>query len=143
MFMKTLLKVTKAVCLTVGVLFVAFVVYANLEEPSLSDKLNLKPIQLVVFNLSKPLSTSDSTSLASSLEGTLGVTAATVNPKSQTVSVTYHADEVNEETLKQKVERFPVSATKLEFSQMDGPKCPIPMSYIDFVLDAKKALCFR
>lgn len=143
MYMKTLLKIVKAVSLTVGVLFLAFVVYANWEEPSLADKLNLKPIQLVVFNLSKPLSTTDSTSLASSLESTVGVTASTVNPKNQTVSVTYHADEVNEETLKEKVEKFPVMATKLEFSQMEGPRCPIPMGYIDFVLDAKKALCFR
>lgn len=141
--MKTLLKIVKAVSVTVGVLFLAFVVYANWEEPSLADKLNLKPIQLVVFNLSKPLSATDSTSLASSLESTTGVTASTVNPKNQTVSVTYHADEVNEETLKEKVEKFPVMATKLEFSQMEGPKCPIPMGYIDFVLDAKKALCFR
>jgi hypothetical protein len=141
--MKTLLKIVKAVSLTVGALFLAFVVYANWEEPSLADKLNLKPIQLVVFNLSKPLSTTDSTSLASSLESTIGVTASTVNLKNQTVSVTYHADEVNEETLKEKVETFPVMATKLEFSQMEGPKCPIPMGYIDFVLDAKKALCFR
>ncbi|NBB28371.1 heavy-metal-associated domain-containing protein [Cellulophaga sp. BC115SP] len=141
--MKTLLKIVKAVSVSVGVLFLAFVVYANWEEPSLADKLNLKPIQLVVFNLSKPLSTTDSTSLASSLESTTGVTASTVNPKNQTVSVTYHADEVNEEILKEKVEKFPVMATKLEFSQMEGPKCPIPMGYIDFVLDAKKALCFR
>lgn len=141
--MKTLLKIAKAVSVSVGVLFLAFVVYANWEEPSLADKLNLKPIQLVVFNLSKPLSTTDSTSLASSLESTTGVTASTVNPKNQTVSVTYHADEVSEEALKEKVEKLPVMATKLEFSQMEGPKCPIPMGYIDFVLDAKKALCFR
>lgn len=141
--MKTLLKIAKAVSVSVGVLFLAFVVYANWEEPSLADKLNLKPIQLVVFNLSKPLSVTDSTSLASSLESTIGVTASTVNPKNQTVSVTYHADEVSEEALKEKVEKLPVMATKLEFSQMEGPKCPIPMGYIDFVLDAKKALCFR
>lgn len=141
--MKTVNKILKVTVITLASLLLAFVVYANWEEPSLADRLNLKPIELVVFNLNHDISQQDSVAIASKITASQGVTASTVNRKNKAISITYHADEVSEASLKNLIESHDLQVTKLEFSQMEGPKCPIPMSYIDFVLDAKKTLCFR
>lgn len=141
--MKTVNKILKVTGITLASLLLAFVVYANWEEPSLADRLNLKPIELVVFNLNHDISQQDSVAIASKITASQGVTASTVNRKNKAISITYHADEVSEASLKNLIESYDLQVTKLEFSQMEGPKCPIPMSYIDFVLDAKKTLCFR
>ncbi|WP_044171881.1 hypothetical protein [Flectobacillus major] len=141
--MKTVNKILKVTGITLASLLLAFVVYANWEEPSLADRLNLKPIELVVFNLNHDISQQDSVAIASKITASQGVTASTVNRKNKAISITYHADEVSEASLKNLIESHDLQVTKLEFSQMEGPKCPIPMSYIDFVLDAKKTLCFR
>ena len=124
-------------------LLLAFVVYANWEEPPLSDKLNLKPIALAVFTLKQDISSADSITIAQKLANNKGVTAATVNRVGKTVSVTYHADETSEATLKQSVENENIQAQKLDFATFKGPQCPVPSEYIDFILNAKKALCFR
>lgn len=138
--LKQIFKITGFI--TSGLLL-ALVVYANWEEPPLSDKLNLKPIALAVFTLKQDISSADSITIAQKLANNKGVTAATVNRVGKTVSVTYHADETSEATLKQSVENENIQAQKLDFATFKGPQCPVPTEYIDFILNAKKALCFR
>ena len=125
-----------------GLLF-AFVVYSNWEEPPLSDRLNLKPIALAVFTLNHEISSTDSLVIAQKLSANQGVTASTVNLIGKTVSITYHADETSELILKESVEGENIEAQKLDFASFKGPQCPVPFEYIDFILNAKKTLCFR
>jgi hypothetical protein len=141
--MHTLKQILKTTGFILSGLLFAFFVYANWEEPPLSDRLNLKPIALAVFTLDHEITSEDSTNIAQKLSTSRGVTAATVNKIGKTVSVTYHADETSEIVLKKMVERQNLQAQKLDFATFKGPQCPVPSEYIDFVLNVKKAFCFR
>ncbi len=133
-------KVTGVLTLT---FFVSMLVWANWEEPPLSEKLDLKPIHLAVFDLDKEVNAADSSLISQKLTGTKGVTACTVNPQFKTVSVTFYDDVISEETLKSVVQQKDVVASKVNFATMEGPKCPVPMEYIDFFTNMKKTLCLR
>ena len=141
--MKKLKQIFKTTGIILSGLLFAFVIYANWEEPPLSDRLNLKPIALAVFTLNHEITSSDSLTIAQKLSANKGVTAATVNRVGKTVSVTYHADETSEIALKQSVEGENIQANKLDFASFKGPQCPVPSEYIDLILNAKKAVCFR
>lgn len=141
--METLKKIFKISGITVLSLFVAFTIYANWEEPPLSDRLNIKPIELAVYNLNRDISTEDSLQISQQLTANQGVTASTINRLGKTVSITFHGDETSESVLKQIVESANFQPQKVDFTAFKGPQCPVPMEYIDFILNAKKALCFR
>ncbi len=136
-------KLLKISAYTVLSIFVAFVIYANWEEPSLSDRLNLKPIELSVFTLNHEVSTEDSLQIAQKFATNKGITASTINPKGKTISITYHADETSENELRQAIEAEKFEAKKVDFTAFKGPQCPVPTEYIDFIINTKKALCFR
>jgi hypothetical protein len=137
---KKLLKISGYTVLS---FFIALVVYANWEEPSLSDRLNLKPIELRVFTLNQEVSTDDSLQIAKNLADNRGITASTINPQGKTISITYHADETSETELQKAVEIEKFEAKKVDFTAFKGPQCPVPTEYIDFIINTKKALCFR
>ncbi|WP_064196125.1 MULTISPECIES: hypothetical protein [Emticicia] len=140
---KNLLAVTKVIVALVLTFFVSMLVWANWEEPPLSEKLDLKPIHLAVFSLDKQANMADSTLISQKLSSTQGVTACTVNPAFKTVSITNYEDEVSEETLKSLVQQKDYVASKINFAAMEGPKCPVPMEYIDFFTNMKRTLCLR
>lgn len=133
-------KVTGVIALT---FFVSMLVWANWEEPPLSEKLDLKPIHLAVFDLDKQVDAADSSLISQKLTSTKGVTACTVNPEFKTVSVTFYDDEVSEEAIKSVVQQKELVASKVNFATMEGPKCPVPMEYIDFFTNMKRTLCLR
>ena len=143
--MKTLLlnsaKILGIICLT---LFVTMLVWANWNEPPLSQKLGVKPINLAVFNIDKTANPADSATLSKNLTNAKGVTACTVNTEFKTVSVTYHEDEITESALKKIVESGSnYVASKVNFAAMEGPRCPVPAEYLNFLTDMKRTLCFR
>ena len=142
--MKTfLLKFAKVIGFFTLTFFVSMLVWANWEEPPLSQKLDLKPIHLAVFDLDKQIDATDSTLISNKLSATTGVTACTVNPTFKTVSVTFYDDQVSEEALKAVVQQKNFIASKVNFATMEGPKCPVPMEYITFFTDMKQTLCLR
>ncbi len=138
-----LLKSAKVVGFLTLTFFVSMLIWANWEEPPLSQKLDLKPIHLAVFDLDKQVDAADSTLISNKLSATTGVTACTVNPEFKTVSVTYYDDQVSEDALKSVVQQKNYIASKINFAKMEGPKCPIPMEYIDLFTDLKQTLCLR
>lgn len=138
-----LLKSAKVIGFLTLTFFVSMLVWANWEEPPLSEKLDLKPIHLAVFDLDKQVDATDSTLISQKLSAVNGVTACTVNPEFKTVSVTYYNDEVSEDALKAVVEQKDYVASKVNFAKMEGPKCPVPMEYINFFTDMKRTLCLR
>lgn len=137
------LKFAKVTGFLVLTFFVSMLVWANWEEPTLSQKLDLKPIRLAVFNIDRNVDVADSTLISQKLSTTKGVTACTVNPEFKTVSVTFYDDAVSEEMLKLVVQQKDVVASKVNFATMEGPKCPVPMEYIDFFTNMKQTLCLR
>ena len=141
--MEILKKTFKITGFTLLGLFAAFVVYANWEEPPLSDRLNLKPIALTVFTLNHEVSSEDSLKMASQLAENKGITASTINPMGKTVSITFHEDETSESDLQKVIEAANFQPKKLDFATFKGPQCPVPSAYIDLILNAKKAVCFR
>ncbi|MFN8353808.1 MAG: hypothetical protein U0Y10_05170 [Spirosomataceae bacterium] len=141
--MKTIRTITRGLLITCLTLFLGIFAWANWEEPPLSAKLNLKPINLVVFKLSQSPSASDSAALNERLAHTNGVTACTVNPSGMAVSVTYYDDQVSEQTLQTLVQQADQGASKINFAAYDGPKCPVPAEYINFLVSLKTTLCFR
>lgn len=142
--MKTILKKSlRLIGLLILMTFVSLLVWANWEKPSLAEKINLKPINLVVFNLDKKTTQMDSTLISDKLTATRGVTACTINPEFKTVSVTYYEDQIDEKTLGEIIENKNYMASKVNFAQMEGPKCPIPAEYIDGLTNIKRTLCFR
>ncbi|MFC0184433.1 hypothetical protein SAMN04515674_10252 [Pseudarcicella hirudinis] len=142
--MKTFFLKTSKVLLTIClVIFAGLVVWANWEEPPLSQRLNLKPINLSVFNINKTISAEDSASISGQLTAQKGVTACTINRIGSTISVTYHGDETSENVLKSIVEAKNYIAKKVEFDKYDGPQCPVPAEYLDFFTNLKSSLCFR
>jgi hypothetical protein len=141
--MERLKKLLKISGYTVLSFFIAFAVYANWEEPSLADKLNLKPIELSVFTLNHEVSGEDSLQIAQNLANNKGITASTINAQGKTISITYHADETSENELKQAIYAEKFDAKKVDFTAFKGPQCPVPTEYIDFIVNTKKALCFR
>ncbi len=98
---------------------------------------------MAVFALKQEISSADSLVIAQKLSSKKGVTASTVNRVAKTVSVTFHEDETSEIALKQMVESSNFQAQKIDFASFTGPQCPVPSEYIDFFVNAKKALCFR
>lgn len=138
-----LLKSAKVIGFLTLTFFVSMLVWANWEEPPLSEKLDLKPIHLAVFDLDKQVDAADSTLISQKLSAVKGVTACTVNPSFKTVSVTYYNDEVSEDALKAVVQQKDYVASKVNFAKMEGPKCPVPMEYINFFTDMKRTLCLR
>lgn len=142
--MKTLLiKSLKVLTLVILSTLTVLIVWANWEAPTLSEKINLKPINLVVFNLDKSVSESDSSEISKKLTVTNGVTACTVNPKSNAVSVTFYDDVVSESKLSEVIESQNFKTSKINFAAFEGPKCPIPSEYIDGLTTLKRTLCFR
>jgi copper chaperone CopZ len=143
--MKTFLfKTLKVSGVILGLTFISLLVWANWEKPPLAETLNLKPINLAVFTLDKTANATDSTAISQKLTATQGVTACTVNPEFKTVSVTYYEDQTSESALKALVEGGSnYVASKMDFTKMEGPKCPIPAEYIDALTSVKRALCFR
>jgi copper chaperone CopZ len=138
-----LLKSAKVIGFLTLTFFVSMLVWANWEEPPLSQKLDLKPIHLAVFDLDKKVDAADSSLISQKLTDTDGVTACTVNPEFKTVSVTYYDDRVSEDALKAVVQQKNYIASKVNFAKMEGPKCPVPMEYINFFTDMKQTLCLR
>ncbi len=123
--------------------FVAFVVYANWEKPSLAESLQLKPIELRVFNLVGAITPYDSLRLSEAMLVQKGITAVCINAAQKTLSVTFYPDQTTEKQLMLRLASVKIQAQKVDFSAVQGPQCPIPMQYIDYFTNAKRALCFR
>lgn len=141
---KGLIKTAKISLYSLGFLFVAFVVYANLEPAPMHAY--VKPISMTIIKVDGLDKTTNSEALQKQISQQKGVTACTVNPASQLVSITFDPDVTNESSLKSLVGTY--SAKKVEPASFDGitasgPECPVPLSYIQAFERAKYAFCFR
>lgn len=94
------MKITKTLKITLAVLlpgFLALFSYANLRAVSITEK--LAPVQLISFTYRGELNEEARSAVEKKITHTPGVTSCTVNEKSKTASIIYHANVVKETTL--------------------------------------------
>jgi hypothetical protein len=139
--MKTAAK--KTVYTLLG-LFVAFVVYANLEPAPLSNQ--VKPVSIAMLSVKGLTDQSRAKELQSKVDKLSGVTASTANVESQMISITFHPDETSDKILSSFVSEathLSVSPKVFELVGSPAPQCPVPMGYILAFQKVKYAFCFR
>ena len=129
--MNTLKKLSKGIGIICITLFAAFFVYANWEEPPMHTY--VKPVRLVVYEITKIPSDSAATQLQHRLETTKGVTAAVVNRVGGLASISFYEDEVTESLLKTILSaqgNYPLNIPQRGNVQDNRPQCPIPHEYL-------------
>ena len=117
-----------------SIALIAVFLYANLRSLSLTE-LN-KPIHLKIFSINQIPDTLQAASIKSTLK-IQGVTANSINPKAQTVSVTYNPDMVSETKIMELISlngQFEVAEKRFA----PTPVCPVPplQALKNHVLDA-------
>ena len=130
--------------IVVFVLFLAFLVYANLEPAPLHTY--APPSGVALFKCNDLKSEEKVEQINDSLDKASGITAYTVNLKSQLISIAFRPDETNvnvlRENLKNSCSIEPVAATYENNSQPKA-ECPIPHSVFANFEKIKYAFCFR
>lgn len=110
---------------TTGVLCASFVVlllYANLRQLSLTER--NKPVHLKIFSIAEPVAAGQAAAIKAGLH-LPGITASFVNADQQTVSVTYHPDQIGEPEIKQAIALHgQLSVSEKYFPPT--PVCPVP-----------------
>jgi len=141
---KGLIKFAKISLYSFALLFIALVVYANLEPAPMHA--HVKPIDMTIVKVSGLQKTTNATSIQSKISELPGVTACTVNPTSELVSVTFDPDQTDAAKINSFVGKYTEkSVSKASFAGIEasGPQCPVPLSYIMAFERMKYALCFR
>ena len=137
--MGILKKTLKVSAITVGVMFGAFFVYANLEEPTLGEKIYMSDptgiAMLEVNNNSTP------EKVAAELKTVQGVTSHTYLPEKQTLVVTYSKKETDRQTILSALETGGIDAHEVKI-ESNRPQCPVH-GYLDAFYRAKYALNIR
>jgi hypothetical protein len=124
-----------------GVLFIAFLVYANWEKPPISA--GIEPVALAYWQIENLETEADSALLDQTLSPLDGLTAYSVNLRSKNVSMTYHASETSEQVIYEAIKKAKFITKDIDFSAYKGPQCPVPISYIQTFNKVKYAFCFR
>jgi hypothetical protein len=137
--MKTIRKTLSIFTYIFLIGFVALLAWANWEKPAPSA--GLSPIKLAIWQIENP--SSDSLTIAKELATQKGITAFSVNPKSQLVSFTFHENQLDESVLKNRFFNKNIAMKTADFESYKGPQCPIPASYIQAIYQVKELLCFR
>lgn len=140
----TFIKASKRVGYTLLGLFLAFVVYANLEPAPMHSY--VKPISMTIFKVDGLTSPEQVNSVKEKVSLHNGVTACGANPVSELVSITFDPDQTSEGSLRKLVGNItgrPVQAAVFKTDGPPSPQCPVPQEYIMAFEKVKYALCFR
>lgn len=142
--MKTITRIIKALGVVSLTLFGALIVYANWETPPMHAR--VKPVKFVIYEVSGIPDSLSARQLENTLARTPGVSAAVINHRAKLMSLSFHEDEVSEQTLRHIAtdqDTYQLSTPEYGNVEASGPQCPIPMSYILAFERIKYALCFR
>lgn len=134
--LKTILKVTG---ITLGILFITFFVYANLEKPSLGEQVYMShPTGIALLSITGKVTEHD---VAAQLKKSKGVTSHTYIPGDKTLVVTYSKNETGREEIVSGLLANGISAVEKKIAE-DKPQCPVH-GYLDAFYQAKYALNIR
>lgn len=139
--MKTFTKILKFITLTFAVVLGSFFVYANLEEPPLHA--SVKPVSMTILRANDVKN--KKTNIEKSLKEAQGITAFTVNPESNLVSITFDPEIISKQKLQEIVGKSAPQTKVANFdsNEPSGPQCPVPMEYILKFERLKYAFCIR
>jgi hypothetical protein len=122
----------KVLKMTIFILSAGFLVlfgYANLRVLSVTER--LKPVELTSFRLKGDMSEGNLSALEKTLENTAGVTACTINGKSETACVIYHKHMVNESKLASLLASSLTHVEKKDLAAAGGG-CPVHQASASF-----------
>ncbi len=125
-------------------LFLAFVVYANLEPAPMHAY--VKPISMTILKVDGLKKQAYANEIRQQVSKVTGVTACSANPTSELVSITFDPDQISAASLSQLVRNLtqkPVHNASFEGVESSGSQCPVPLSYIMAFERVKHAFCFR
>ncbi|MCC6725855.1 MAG: hypothetical protein IT258_15200 [Saprospiraceae bacterium] len=115
---KVLIKTTGVLCAS----FVVLLLYANLRPLSLTEQ--NRPVHLKIFSFDEPVKAGQAVAIKSALQ-LPGITASCVNAAQQTVSVTFHPDQISEPEIVRAIALLgQLSVTEKYFPPT--PVCPLP-----------------
>lgn len=134
--LKTTLKVTAT---TLGIMFIAFFVYANLEKPSLGEQIYMSnPTGIAVLEIEEGATASDIAQQLSTIEG---VTSHTYIQDNHSLIVTYSKNETDRQGIISSL--MAAGTTAIEKTiESNKPQCPVH-GYLDAFYTAKYALNIR
>lgn len=137
-------SIFKKISIASFALFAAFLMYANLEPAPLHTY--APPAGMVVFKCNDLENTAKAIQVNDVLDKVKGVTAFASNKESHLLSITFHPDKTNINSLKELLEKscaIQVETATYEENQTRQPECPIPHSFFVNLEKIKYAFCFR
>lgn len=124
--------------------FVAFLVYANLEPAPLHTY--APPAAMVIFKSTDLKDNEKVKQINDVLEKTNGITANAINLESQLISIAYHPEKTNTNSLKDLLKNscgIDLAIATYERNETPQPECPIPHGIFANLEKLKYAFCFR
>jgi hypothetical protein len=117
------MKVLKITALVLAAGFLALFGYANLRVLSIAEK--LKPVELTSFRLYGEMNEQTLADLEKKIENTEGVTACTINGKSETACIIYYQDIVSESMLTSLLTNKSTMRVEKKDLAASGGGCPV------------------
>ncbi|MCP9770557.1 hypothetical protein EGI22_21835 [Lacihabitans sp. LS3-19] len=141
--MKIISKTLKVIGISIGVFFIAFLVYANWEPKPLHAY--AKNSQLSIYKLNEEADEAQFEYLNDKIEKIKGISAVAGNVDSQMLSVVFYPDEITESKVNDILKSENLKFEKADFSTdtPPGPQCPVPMEYIQNLEKIKFAFNIR
>lgn len=137
-------SIFKKVSIASFALFAAFLVYANLEPAPLHTY--APPAAMVIFKSTTLKDKEKAKQINDILEKINGITANSINLESQLISITYHPEKTNANSLKELLKNssgLDFDFATYEKNETPQPECPIPHGVFANLEKIKYAFCFR
>ena len=141
--MKIFRKALKITGISLGALFLVFLIYANWEPKPLHAY--AKNSQLSIYKLGEEADEEQFEYLNDKIEKIKGISAVAGNVDSQMLSVVFFPDEISESKVNDILKSENLKFEKADFSTdtPPGPQCPVPMEYIQNLEKIKFAFNIR
>lgn len=135
-------KFLKATGITIGILFLAFFVYANWTPPTAGERIYMSnPTGISAITIPTNYTDKDISSLTDELNNTNGVTSFTYASNMRMFAVTYSKKQTSEQDILQLLNTKGFSVSK-KIIETNKPQCPVH-GYLDVFYKAKYALNIR
>ncbi|MCB0697965.1 MAG: hypothetical protein KDC07_11405 [Chitinophagaceae bacterium] len=127
----------KATAITAVIIFLAFFVYANLQEPTPGEKIYMSdPTGISMLTISQDVQDIDA-----KVEQLPGVTSHTYVPENNTLVITYSKNQTNRISILSGLKASGINAVE-KMIHSNKPQCPVH-GYLDMFYKAKCALNLR
>lgn len=137
--MKVIKKLGKFTLLVAGILFLGLFVYANWNPPRLSDQVS--DIDIKVLKFSRAIDSVEAKNMELELEKVEGITAASINAKSQLATFTFYPTKISAAKVESWLNDQNMEASATELTPAKAG-CPVH-AYLGTLDKIRVALCVR